>query len=247
MGSSYQRYRGVGQRIAEVDRVRQVESGRPVVHERVVIANVFANCGAQFCVSPSVTPRMKLERRISQFNALCGDVKILGNAREGCRRRVRRESLAENLPEPPTWAPRSSGQLGPTTLCRQARGAKWGVHLSDRSPTSDARATHAEAGRRQSDSSRKTCSKISATIGPLPRRGAIATPSTPSSVLKRMTPTLTIRGLPRKPSRQINEGFAPGAKTLNVSTLVIRISLTTVRILETVGGSPDSMIREKRG
>ena len=61
---------------------------------------------------------------------------------------------------------------------------------------------------------------------PLPRRGDIATPSTPSSVQMRSTAASPSDGLPRSPSRQTKGGLTPGTRTGWHSTSVMRTACT---------------------
>jgi hypothetical protein len=67
--------------VAEVDRVRQVEAGRAVVHQVDVGADVVPNALAEIGVGPRVAPAVELDRGVPEFEALVGDLEeLLGGA-----------------------------------------------------------------------------------------------------------------------------------------------------------------------
>jgi hypothetical protein len=92
---------GVGERVAEVDRVREIERRRAVIHERDVGPDVLPDAQTQLCVGAHIAPGVELDCGVAQLQALGDHVEVFLDGRERHRRRVRRDRVAKAPEEPP--------------------------------------------------------------------------------------------------------------------------------------------------
>ena len=91
---------GLGERVAEIDRIRQIEARGPVVHQVDVGPDVGPQALAEIGVGPRVTPRVELDRREAELEALIGDVEVLLGRRERRGRRIRGDRVAVGPEQP---------------------------------------------------------------------------------------------------------------------------------------------------
>ncbi len=89
----------------QVDGIGKVEAGRTVIHERNRVTDMGPKGAAKFGVTTGVSPGMKLDGRVSEFETLVCDIEELFNGAKGGGRRVRGDLGAESaqqLPDRPT-------------------------------------------------------------------------------------------------------------------------------------------------
>ena len=86
--------------VAEIDRIRQIESRGAVVHQVDVGPDVGPQALAEIGVAPRVTPGVELDRLEAELEALVGDLEVLLGRRERGRRGVRRDGIAVGTEQP---------------------------------------------------------------------------------------------------------------------------------------------------